>query len=458
MSVHDPQAEFLLANASIEPIQVAARENSVAATLKMPSLGISNTSNCAPLACDTLPPQDQYVGGQGKPSLARRRYQKGVLELRGNTWTVKFREDIIQPDGGSVKRVEVRRFVGTLDEFPTRKLARRRADEIVSRVNGLDYKPIMVATFAEYSEVWDSRALAMMKPSTQKAARAHLRLYLVPQFGKLRLDEIGVSAVQSLVARMAAKNLSRHMIMNVLYTLCSALKSARKWGYLCGEFRVADLTIPAGGVAKVPRFFTLAEAISIIDAAEGPWRTIFAVAAMTGMRPGEVLGLAVGDLDFGRRLVHVRQTAYYSKLQTPKSRSSVAPVPMPDPLAGMLREYLQTWKPNPARLLFATRRGTPFCENKVVQKRLWPILDKLKIPRCGMHAFRHMYASLLVQGGASPVVAQRQLRHSDVMTTMRHYAHILGSEQRDAAEKIAVQLLPVATDATKVAMQVELLH
>lgn len=48
MSVHDPQAEFLLANASIEPIQVAARENSVAATLKMPSPGISNTSNCAP--------------------------------------------------------------------------------------------------------------------------------------------------------------------------------------------------------------------------------------------------------------------------------------------------------------------------------------------------------------------------------------------------------------------------
>ncbi|HVB55221.1 MAG TPA: site-specific integrase [Candidatus Acidoferrales bacterium] len=407
---------------------------------------------------DSFSPQGQCVGGQRKPSLARRRYQKGVLELRGNTWTVKFREDMIQPDGSAVKRVEVRRFVGTLDEFPTRKLARRRADEIVSRVNGLDYKPIMVATFAEYSEVWDSRALAMMKPSTQKAARAHLRIYLVPQFGKLRLDEIGISAVQSLVARMAAKNLSRHMIMNVLYTLCSALKSARKWGYLCGEFRVADLTIPAGGVAKVPRFFTLAEAIAIIDAAESPWRTIFAVAAMTGMRPGEVLGLTVGDLDFERRLIHIRQTAYYSKLQTPKSRSSVAPVPMPDPLAGMLREYLQTWKPNAAELLFATRKGTPFCENKIVQKRLWPILDKLKIPRCGMHAFRHMYASLLVQGGASPAVAQRQLRHSDVMTTMRHYTHILGSEQRDAAEKIAAQLLPVATDATKVAVQVEWLH
>ncbi|MGH9732010.1 MAG: tyrosine-type recombinase/integrase, partial [Candidatus Acidiferrales bacterium] len=320
-----------------EPVFVAASgseshrtsEVSRAATVEQVENRASKTDNRA-----SLSPQGQYVGGQeGKP-LARRRYQKGVLELRGDTWTVRFREDLIQPDDGSVKRVEVRAVVGGRAEFPTKKLARRRADEIVSRVNGLDYKPIMVATFAEFSAVWNERALAMMKPSTQKAARAHLRNHLVPQFGKLRLDEIGISAVQTLVARMVEKNLSRHMIMNVLYTLRSSLNSARKWSYLCGDFRVADLTIPARGIVKVPRFFSLAEAVAIIDAAGEPWRTIFAVAAMTGMRPGDVLGLAVDDLDFERRLIHVRQAAYYSKLQTPKSRASVAAVPMPSPLEG----------------------------------------------------------------------------------------------------------------------------
>jgi integrase len=59
-----------------------------------------------------------------------------------------------------------------------------------------------------------------------------------------------------------------------------------------------------------------------------------------------------------------------------------------------------------------------------------------------MHAFRHAHASLLISSGASPKVAQTQLRHADVSTTMRAYAHILGSEQRDAAETVARILCP----------------
>ena len=397
--------------------------------------------------------REQCVNGRKSEPLARRRYQQGVLELRGNTYTVRFREDVIQPDGRA-RRVETRRVVGSRAEFPTRKLARRRANEIVAHVNQINYKPIRVATFTEFAEVWKSRALALMKPSTQKAAQTHLLNYLIPEFGKMRLDEFGVGPVQVLISGMAASNRSRHYIKNVIGTLQSMIRSARSWGYLVGELRTADLTLPGEGIRTAPRFFTAEQTIAIIDAAKNPWRMVFALAAMTGMRPGEVLGLAVDDLDFGDHLIHVRQTAYYSKLQTPKSRSSVATVPMPGPLEEMLRGYLKTWKPNAARLLFATRRSTPFSENNVVQRKLWPILDSLGIPRCGMHAFRHGCISLMVASGASPAVAQRQARHSDMLTTLRYYTHILGNEQRDAAERVAEQLRPDATKATKINSQV----
>ncbi len=370
------------------------------------------------------------------------------MELRGNTWTVRFREDVLQPDGSTARKV-VRTVVGTRQEYPTRKLARRRANEVVSRVNRLDYRPIRVATFAEFVEVWQSRALALMKPSTQKAARAHLRIHLMPCFGRLRLDEVGSGHVQVLVTGMAEKGLSRHMILNVLSTLRSILKSARAWSYLVGDFRVSDLVLPVERIRSVPRFFTAEQAAAIIAAAEGPWRVMFAIAAMTGLRPGEVLGLSVDDLDFDHRVLCVRRTSYYSRLQTPKSRSSIAPVPMPGPLEEMLRNYLRVWKPNPTRLLFATRKGTPLCENNVVQRKLWPILDVLKIPRCGMHAFRHTHASMLVSSLASPVVVQRQLRHSDVRTTLEHYAHIMGEEQRQAVERVAGILRPDVTKVTK---------
>jgi integrase len=188
---------------------------------------------------------------------------------------------------------------------------------------------------------------------------------------------------------------------------------------------------------------------AIIEAAEQPWRTLFAVAAMTGLRPGEVLGLSTDDLDFERRLIHVRRSAWYSKLQSPKNQSSVAAIPMPAALETALRDYLSVWRPNPQSLLFATRTGKPISRNFIVEHKLRPILDALGIARCGLHGFRHTHASLLVSLGASPVVAQRQLRHADPMTTLRNYTHVLGDEQRQAVERVAEILRPDVAKSQK---------
>ena len=107
------------------------------------------------------------------------------------------------------------------------------------------------------------------------------------------------------------------------------------------------------------------------------------------------------------------RSAWHGQIQTVKSKASQAPVAMADALAKLLKEYLATWKANPGGFLFLNRRGRPFNATKVVQLGLWPVLDKLGIKRAGMHAFRHCHASLLMEVGANPKVAQEQMRHSD---------------------------------------------
>jgi len=394
----------------------------------------SITPNCA-----TLPTQGQRVSGP-EVKMARRRYQKGSIRRRGDRWEVRWREDVVLASG-ITKREQRTTLLGTVEEFPTKRLAEREATSFLARVNRLDYRPVKRATFTEFAESWRNQVIDLLKPSTAKVMVSHLRFHLVPAFGRMRLDEMGQEQVQAFVGKLA-KGRSRHTVLNVLGTLASILKIARKWGYAVAGFQQSDLVIPCSKPGKPGRFFTAEQVRPILALAPEPWRTIFALAAMTGLRPGEVLGLSIDDLDFEQRLIYVRRSAWYSHLISPKSNRSVATVPMPGPLAEVLTNYLASWRPNEKRLLFSNRRGNPYSENKVVQKRLWPILDALSIPRCGMHAFRHGHGSLMHSSGASLKVAQAQLRHADASTTSRYYLHVIGSEQRDAAEKVARILCP----------------
>ena len=48
--------------------------------------------------CDKVQPQRQQIGERGG-SLARRRYQRGSVILKGKTWTGRWREDVMGSDG-----------------------------------------------------------------------------------------------------------------------------------------------------------------------------------------------------------------------------------------------------------------------------------------------------------------------------------------------------------------------
>jgi integrase len=377
--------------------------------------------------------------------MARRRYQKGRVFLRGQkerVWVGRWREDLVQ-EGGSVRRIERSAILGTEREVKTKRLAQRRLDLILCRINAPEYRPGRVASVAEFAEKWRAEILIHRKPSTVRAANSHLKTYILPQLGKMQLDELGRERQQAFATRLVSK-VSRKTVVNILGTLSTMLTTAKQWGYICEGLKLGSLALPESPSRPAARFFSGEEAKKIIGAAGNPYRTMFAIAAMTGLRAGEILGLMIEDIDFDRKVLHIRRAAWCGRVQTVKSKSSRAPLPMPDVLAEILRHYLTARRPNPAQLLFANRLGRPFNANKVVQKGLWPILEKLGIEHCGLHAFRHTHTSLLLEVGASPSVAEAQLRHSDARITLGVYGHVIGDSQRNAVERVAQILRPDA--------------
>jgi integrase len=335
--------------------------------------------------------------------------------------------------------------LGTRSELPTKHLAQRRLDLILARINAPEYRPGRVATVAEFAERWQVEVLAQRKPSTIRAAKAHLRCHILPQLGRLKLDEVGRERQQVLVTLLSQK-VSRKMVVNVIGTLSSMISTARKWGYVAEPVKLGELALPAESVKSEARFFTPEQVRKIIQNAQEPFRTMFYILAMTGIRAGELLGLKADDIDFERRLIFIRRSVNRGHVQTVKSKASQKPLPLPGALARILKEHLRVWRENPERWLFSNSRSRPYSADKVVMSKLWPILDALKIPHCGFHAFRHFHSTMLLELGAAPQVAQAQMRHSDPRITLEVYSHVVGESQRNAVEKVAEIVAPIGPE------------
>jgi len=333
--------------------------------------------------------------------------------------------------------------LGTVAELKTKRIAQRLLDPILARINSFDYRPSKFSTIEKFADTWESQVLIHQKPSSVKAAKSHLRTYIRKHLGKVLLHELTPQIQQNFVTLLSLK-VSRKTVLNILSTLSSMMSTAKSWGYCTQAITIGELALPSEEIRKQARFFNGEEARKIIMLASEPYRTMFAIAAMTGLRVGEVVGLQKGDLDFDRRTVHVNRSAWYGHVQTVKSKASRAPVAMSEALSTMLKEYLAAWSPNPEGFLFVNRNGRPYAANKVVEYGLWPVLDKLKIERAGMHAFRHCHASLLMDVGANPTVTKEQMRHSDARVTLGVYGHVIGDSQRDAVDKVGEILRPTA--------------
>jgi integrase len=299
---------------------------------------------------------------------------------------------------------------------------------------------------------WREHAAVTLKPSTRRSAESHLRRHILPLLGECPLTDLTVKRMQTFATTLVSGKRTAKTIENVLLTLSSILGSARKWGYKIPEVALSDLSLPRKVKAK-PRCYSADEMAQIVSSADEPLGTICFVLCATGMRIGEVLALRTEDLDFTRRLIHVRSSVYAGTLGTPKSDASIASLPMPPVLGTRLKTFLASkhYRQNGQRLLFANRRGRPFSANKLREKKLRPLLLLLGISLAGFHAFRHGVATTLIDWGASITTVGAQLRHSDPRITLGLYAHVVPQSQREAVDGLA-QLLtqPRIADSAQV--------
>jgi integrase len=243
--------------------------------------------------------------------LARKRYQKGQLLLIGDTWYGRWREDRIE--NGKITLFRPQEPLGTLKDYPTKRLAQRALDDRLSATNHVSHRPRAVATFAEFAVNWEGKVLNQFEPSTAVNYRVHIRKHLIPFFGRYAMKDMRPELVQSFASTTKT---SPKTVRNICITLQSMWRSARAWGYVAHSIMEG---VVLATPKRVQRFFFTAEEVQlIIAAAKEPHRTFYGLAAETGLRAGELCGLTIHDLDFEKGVLQVRQSVWRGKARTPR--------------------------------------------------------------------------------------------------------------------------------------------
>lgn len=161
-------------------------------------------------------------------------------------------------------------------------------------------------TVGEYLDEWLAGRLKL-RPSTTRSYEAHVRLYLKPALGHLRLSDVRHADVDRMFASLIADGrLTPASLRRVHATLNKAMNDAVR-----RNLRVFN---PAGHVELPTASRTRFEVWTPTQLAEFLTATrddrhwpLYRLAAMTGLRRGELAGLRWADLDLDVGVLHVRQ-------------------------------------------------------------------------------------------------------------------------------------------------------
>jgi integrase len=302
-------------------------------------------------------------------------------------------------------------------------------------------------------DVWLPRKAAHVRATTHSRYGWIVRAYLLPRLGQVALSALRSDHLDNLYAELLAaggkdgRALAPKTVQEVHLILRNALDLAVH-RQLIGRNVALAVHSPQrrGGGTIVAGIWSAAELAEFLHVAR-PHRLYPALhlAAHTGMRRGEVVGLKWGDLSPGAKRVSIHRTlqALDGRSQEfgAKTRSSRRSVDL-DPATAKL---LQRWRkqlrndglPHGADdWMFSNPTGR-FLNPQSVSQLFARIVKKSDLPKVRFHDLRHTHASLLVASGTPIKVVTERLGHAHPAFTMHTYQHLLPGMSAEAATRFA---------------------
>ncbi len=316
--------------------------------------------------------------------------------------------------------------------------------------------------FQELAEEWFENYAKNALRSTTYERMLQLRGRIYPALGHMRMDKITPRQIQAFVNSLSreganertGKPLAPKTIRHNLSFVSDVFSYAVKMGVV-NDNPCTKVTLPKNNQAE-KKIYTPEQVqrfLSLLNNEPLKYRTFFNLMIFSGFRRGEMLGLEWKDVDFENNIISVRRTSNYTGRKgtytdTTKTKKSQRTLKFPQEIMDMLREYkdeqdMQALKCGDkwveADRLYTKWKGLPM-QNGTPYFWLGEFCEKHDLPFYGLHSFRHLFASLLVNQGVDIVTVSGALGHSTVSTTSNIYCHMLEEAQAKVSEAVSAAL------------------
>ena len=368
--------------------------------------------------------------------------RKITREIKGKTYTYYEARYTAGFDPGTGKQIQR----SITDK--SKKVVAQKLKAAMAAIDAGTYKAPCKMTVAQWLDIWVAEYLNSVKPLTKHNYNKQVQKHFKPALGAVRLDALDTHTIQRFYNSLSASGLSPKTVKNLHGILHCALQQAIACDYLsrnpadaCKMPKVTKPEIKPLEPVEIARLLKEAE--------QDDYCNLFIVAMFTGMRQGELLGLAWECVDFKSGIITVKQQLQCKDgnyfLETPKSGKNRTILPAPivmDALRNQLewqqkgQEQAGKMWDNQFNLVFTDALGK-YLVRRTVVKHFKKISQRAGISDdARFHDLRHSFAVSSLYAGDDIKTVQANLGHATAQFTLDVYGHVTQKMRQESANRM----------------------
>ena len=321
-------------------------------------------------------------------------------------------------------------------------------------INGLVISSIKFSDFlAQWKEDYAKKNYKLTTIDTM----THIMKRVEEELGHYKLNKFTKRTIQEFIKSLSDGNkkykpLGSKTVRNYIHYVSSVFEYAVKLNLISSN-PCHNVSLPSKKKTHY-EMYSVEEAQTFIDTltqkAPIKYQCYFLLAIYGGLRRVELCGLTWDNIDFDNQVITIEKAVYHitkrgDLIDTPKSECSNRSLKLPWTIFSYFNKLRIFYESEQKRLgsmwnetefVFKDDFGiglSPLAPNRWLHK----FCDQENIKYVVPHSFRHLCASLMIDGGASVKTVQDYMGHSDAGTTLNIYAQAFSKSQAIASEAVA---------------------